>query len=161
MAELASVLDAPAAVDVEKSAGEQLEFVAAVAAGVNRLSATSTSAVRAADAGGAHRVDGAVSTRARLRGQYRLSAGEAAAIVTTGRRSEQLPAVAGAFAAGEITAVHGAVITRAMTPARLARAAGAGIELAGTNRMLAGGRRGRRGRGDRAGGHRPGRDHER
>ena len=57
--------------------------------------------------------------------------------MSTGRRLEQLPATAAAFAAGEIGATHARVITKAMTPARVAKAAEAGIELAETDRILA------------------------
>jgi hypothetical protein len=138
MAELTSVLDALAAVDVDDlPAGEQLEFIATLAAGANRLAATLTTAVRAADRKTAHQVDGAVSMKAWLRGHCRLDPADAAAIVTTGRRLEQLPAVAGAFAAGDISAAHARVITKAINPKRLAQAEAAGINPAVTDEVLA------------------------
>ena len=59
-------------------------------------------------------------------------------MVSTGRRLEQLPATATSFAAGEITAAHARVITRAITPNRVAKAADAGISLAETDEILAG-----------------------
>ena len=59
-------------------------------------------------------------------------------MVSTGRRLEQLPATAAAFAAGEITATHARVITRAITPQRVAKAADASISLAETDQILAG-----------------------
>jgi hypothetical protein len=96
VSELNSVLDGLAAVDVDAlPAAEQLEFVAALATGVNRLAATLTCAVRSADKANAHQVDGAVSMKAWLRGSLRLDPAEATAIVTTGRRLEQLPELAG------------------------------------------------------------------
>jgi hypothetical protein len=117
MAELTSVLDALAAVDVDDlPAGEQWEVIATLAAGANRLAATLTTAVRAADRKTAHQVDGAVSMKAWLRGHCRLDPADAAAIVTTGRRLEQLPAVAGAFAAGDISAAHARVSPRRSPP---------------------------------------------
>src|SRR6185312_9134727 len=61
-----------------------------------------------------------------------------AAVVSTGRRLEQLPATAEAFASGAVTATHARVITRAITPARVAKAAEAGIGLAETDQILAG-----------------------
>jgi Domain of unknown function (DUF222) len=73
-----------------------------------------------------------------LLGSCRLAPAEATAIVSTGRRLEQLPATAAAFTAGEITATHARVISRAMTPGRVAKAADAGIDLAETDRILAG-----------------------
>jgi hypothetical protein len=113
---LASVLDGLAGVDVSGlSADEQLAFVATLAAGINRLQATLHGAVRAADRSQAHALDGAVSMKAWLRGSCRLSPAEAAAIVSTGRRLEQLPATMEAFAAREISAAHARVITRAVT----------------------------------------------
>lgn len=138
MSELTSVLDALAAVDVDDlPAAEQLEFIAALTAGVNRLSATLTAAVRASDKKQAHQVDGAVSMKAWLRGQCRLDPTDAAAIVATGRRLESLPQVAGAFAAGDISAAHARVITKAMSPKRIAQAAAAGIDPAVTDQVLA------------------------
>ena len=91
MSELTSVLDAPADVDVDGlRPGGELESTAALAA-ANRLAATLASAVRAADGKDAHSLDGAVSMKAWLRGSLPLDPPDAAAIVTTGRRLEQLP----------------------------------------------------------------------
>ncbi len=137
MSELNSVLDELAAVDVDAlPAAEQLEFIAALSAGVNRLAATLTSAVRSADKAVAHQVDGAVSMKAWLRGNLRLDPAEATAIVTTGRRLEQLPELAAAFAAGEVSAGHARVITKAMSPKRVAQAAAAGVDPSVTDAVL-------------------------
>ena len=75
--------------------------------------------------------------KAWLRGHCHLAPGEATAMLSTGRRLEQLPATAAAFADGAITATHARVITRAMTPARVAGAAEAGIDLTDTDAILA------------------------
>lgn len=139
MSELRSALDGLADVDFgELSDAALLTLVAEWSTAVNRMTAALTWAVRAADRREAHRADGAVSMKAWLRGMCHLSPAEATAIVSTGRRLEQLPATTGAFAAGEITATHARVITRAMTPSRMAKAADAGIELAETDQILAG-----------------------
>ncbi len=137
MSELTSVLDALAAVEVDTlPAAEQLDFIAALAAGANRLAATLTTAVRAAEKKNAHQTDGAVSMKAWLRGSLRLDPSDATAIVTTGRRLEALPALAGAFAAGEVSAGHTRVVTKAMNPERISRAAAAGIDPGVTDQVL-------------------------
>ena len=139
MSELRSALDDLAALDLaELSDDAVLDLVGELSAVANRVAAVLTSAVRAADRREAYRCDGAVSMKGWLRGSCRLAPAEATAIVSTGRRIEQLPATAAAFAAGEITATHARVITRAMTPARVAKAAEAGIDLAETDGILAG-----------------------
>ena len=139
MSELRSALDGLADVDFgELSDSALLALVAEWSTAVNRMTAALTSAVRAADRREAHAADGAASMKAWLRGICHLAPGEATAIVSTGRRLEQLPATAETFAGGEITATHARVITRALTPSRIAKAADAGIELAETDRILAG-----------------------
>ncbi len=103
----------------------------------NRVTAVLTSAVRAADRREAYRRDGAVTMKAWLRGSCRMAPAEATATVSTGRRLEQLPATAAAFADGAISATHARVITRAMTPGRIAKAADVGIDLGQSDRILA------------------------
>src|SRR3954451_22257286 len=101
------------------------------------MTAALTSAVRAADRREAYTADGAVSMKAWLRGSCHLAPSQATAIVSTGRRPAQLRPPAEAFADGAVTATHARVIARAMTPARIAKAADAGIELAETDQILA------------------------
>jgi Domain of unknown function (DUF222) len=138
VSELRSALDGLAQVDLaELSDAALLELVAEWATAANRITAALTAAVRAADRRGAHQADGAVSMKAWLRGVCHLAPAEATAMVSTGRRLEQLPATAAAFAAGGITAEHARVITRAMTPRRVAKAAEGGIALDETDRVLA------------------------
>jgi hypothetical protein len=101
------------------------------------MAAALTSAVRAADRREAYRRDGALSMKPWLRGSCRMAPDQATSTVSTGRRLEQLPETAAAFAAGEISAAHARVITRAMTPGRIATAADAGIDLGETDGILA------------------------
>jgi hypothetical protein len=138
MGELRSALDALAALDLHAlSAGERLTFIAEATAGVNRLEAIRSRAVRVADAEQDHRADGAVSMKAWLRGACRLAPAEASAIVSSARRLASLPAVYGAFDAREIGSAHVRVITKAMTRKRLAKAEEIGISLAETDEILA------------------------
>ncbi|RBY82005.1 endonuclease [Geodermatophilus sp. TF02-6] len=138
MSELRSALDDLAGIDLDELSGDALlDLVAELSTAANRVAAALTSAVRTVDRREAYRRDGAVSMKSWLRGGCRLAPAEATAIVSTGRRLQQLPATAAAFAAGDITATHARVITKAMTPARVAQAAQAGIELEETDRILA------------------------
>ncbi|MEX5720379.1 HNH endonuclease signature motif containing protein [Geodermatophilus maliterrae] len=138
MSELRSALDELAALDLAELTDDAvLDLVGELSTVANRMAAALTSAVRVADRREAYRRDGAASMKSWLRGSCRLAPEEATAIVSTGRRIEQLPATAAAFAAGEITAAHARVITRAMTPGRVTKAAEAGIELAETDVILA------------------------
>ncbi|SOD99052.1 HNH endonuclease signature motif containing protein [Blastococcus haudaquaticus] len=138
MSELRSALDELAGIDLaELSAEALLDLTAELVTASNRIAAALTSVVRAADTREAYQRDGAVSMKAWLRGSCRMAPEVATATVSTGRRLEQLPATSAAFAAGEIGAAHARVITRAMTPDRLAKAADAGIDLAETDGILA------------------------
>ena len=138
MSELLSALDELAEMDLDElSPDGVLDLVAGLVTATNRMAAALTSAVRAADQREAYRRDGAVSMKAWLRGSCRMAPAEATATVSTSRRLEHLPATATAFADGAISATHARVITRAMTPGRIAKAAEAGIDLADTDRILA------------------------
>ncbi|MGY1704186.1 DUF222 domain-containing protein [Geodermatophilus sp. SYSU D00697] len=138
MSELRSALDGLAETDLDGlSDAALLDLVGELSTAANRVAAALTSVVRAADRRESHRHDGAVSMKAWLRGSCRLAPAEATAIVSAGRRLDQLPTTAAAFAAGQLTATHVRVITRAVTPRRIAQAAEAGIELAETDRIMA------------------------
>ena len=138
MSELRSALEGLAVIDLAGLSDDALlDLVGELSTAANRVAAAMTSAVRAADRREAYRRDGAVSMKSWLRGSCRPAPAEATAVVSTGRRLEQLPATAAAFAAGEITPTHARVITSAMTPGRVAKAADAGIDLAETDRILA------------------------
>lgn len=115
MSELTSVLDALAVLDLDQLAGrELLDLTVELATAANRMQAVLCRTVRAAATRDAHRGDAALTMKAWLLAHCRLSPADATAIVTTGRRLEQLPATADAFAAGHITAAHAKVITRAV-----------------------------------------------
>jgi hypothetical protein len=138
VSELLSALDELAETDLDElSPDGLLDLVAGLVTATNRVTAVLTSAVRAADRREAYRRDGAVTMKAWLRGSCRMAPAEATATVSTGRRLEQLPATAAAFADGAISATHARVITRAMTPGRIAKAADVGIDLAETDQILA------------------------
>lgn len=138
VSELLSALDELAAADLEElSEDALLDLAGGLVTASNRIAAALTSVVRAADRREAYRRDGAVSMKGWLRGSCRMAPEQATATVSTGRRLEQLPETAAAFAAGQISASHARVITRAMTPGRLAKAAEAGIDLRETDTILA------------------------
>jgi hypothetical protein len=138
VSELRSALDELAGIDLaDVSAEGLLDLSAELVTAANRLAAALTSVVRAADEREAYRRDGAVSMKAWLRGSCRMAPELATATVSTGRRLEQLPETAAAFAAGDISAAHARIITKALTPRRLAKAADAGIDLAETDGILA------------------------
>jgi Domain of unknown function (DUF222) len=137
VSELLSALDELAGIDLDElSEDALLDLVGGLVTASNRMAAALTSAVRAADRREAYRRDGAVSMKGWLRGSCRMSPDLATSTVSTGRRLEQLPQTAAAFAAGEISAAHARVITRAMTPGRLAKAADAGIDLTDTDAIM-------------------------
>jgi hypothetical protein len=116
--------------------GQLLDHAALVQTGLNRLGAVLTKVVAAIDRRQAHTADGMTTTKSWLTGQCRISGAEAAALVRTGRRLGQLPELARAYAAGAVTRTHVEIVTAAVTPARVATAAEAGIELAETDRIL-------------------------
>jgi len=138
VSELRSALDELGQTDLEALSDDALLDLAGELVVVsNRIAAALTTVVRAADRREAYRHDGAVSMKSWLRGSCRMAPDQASATVSTGRRLEQLPETAAAFAAGEIGAAHARVITKAMTPGRIAKAADAGIDLAETDEILA------------------------
>lgn len=73
--------------------------------------------------------DGLRSMASWLRGHGHLGARAAAELVGTGRALEQLPALAGAFAARAVTAAQVGLVAQIAAPERLAEAAAQGIEL--------------------------------
>jgi hypothetical protein len=143
VSEWRSLLDQLVALDpadcdpAELGDDDLLTGVAALQTGINRLSAQMTRMVRAADVREAYRDDGMGSMKTWLTGHCRLAGREAADVVRAGRRLEGLPAVEAAFAAGDLTPAHVAVITSAVTPGRMATAVEHGVEVAETDRVLA------------------------
>src|SRR6476620_7302183 len=106
--------------------------------GINRLSSVMTRAVAAGEGRDVQRADGMVSMKSWLTGHCRVSGREAAGMVRDGRRLAHLPALAAAYAAGEVTPAHVATITTAVTPARVAVAEANGIDLGTTDQVLTG-----------------------
>jgi hypothetical protein len=137
VSELRSALDQLCALDLsELSPDSVLDLAAELANASNRLAAVMTTVVREADRREAFRRDGAVTMKAWLRGHLRMAGAEATAVVSAGRRLEQLPALAETFAAGHVTPKHVQVVTEAITPPRLAKAADVGIDIGETDRIL-------------------------
>src|SRR3954451_1552488 len=77
-----------------------------------------------------------VTMKSWLTGHCRLSGTEAMTLVRAGRRLAQLPELEAAYAAGDVTPAHVHVVTAAVTPARVGRAAHAGIDLRLTDQIL-------------------------
>jgi hypothetical protein len=126
-----------AAVDVDGLSDQQLlECAPQVYGGINRLGALLTRVVGAVDRRQAQRVDGMVTVKAWLTGHCRMAGTEAAGYVRAGRRLGALPELAAAYADGAVGAGHVQVVAAAVTPARVAAAAEAGIDLATTDRVL-------------------------
>jgi hypothetical protein len=107
-----------------------------IQSGINRLGSLLTRVVAAADRREVHRVDGMVTMKSWLTGHCRLSGTEATTLVRAGRRLAQLPELEAAYAAGDVTPAHVHVVTAAVTPARVGKAADAGIDLRLTDQIL-------------------------
>ncbi len=142
MSELHSLLDQLAAlhlptVDPDECADDELlAGMPVLQSSLNQLGALLTRCVAVADRRGAQRADGMASMKSWLTGHCRLAGRDAMALVRDGRRLAQLPALASAYAAGEVTATHVGVVTAAVTPARVAVAAANGIDLLTTDQVL-------------------------
>jgi hypothetical protein len=85
--------------------------------------------VRAYDRSGAWQADGFQNAASALRDACHLAHGVARGHIDLARKLEQLPKVAAAFAAGDISARHAAVITNAYTPKRAWELANVEAEL--------------------------------
>src|SRR3954454_14311712 len=107
-----------------------------IQSGINRLGSLLTRVVDAADRREVHRVDGMVTMKSWLTGHCRLSGTEATTLVRAGRRLAQLPELEAAYAAGDVTPAHVHVVTAAVTPGRVGKAADAGIDLRLTDQIL-------------------------
>src|SRR4051794_5369212 len=102
----------------------------------NRIDAELTRTVRIADSQQAFAGDGMKTAQSWLRGHCRLSKAAASQVVRNGRALEQLPAVAAAHAAGQITAEQVSVIAEIVAPDAVALAAAQGVDLAETAAIL-------------------------
>jgi hypothetical protein len=127
----------PAELDLADVGDEALlELAPATCTGVNKLNALLTRVVGAADRRQVQRADGMLTMKSWLTGHCRMSGAEAAGLVRAGRRLDELPELAAAYADGRVSAAHVQVVTAAVTPARVAAAAEAGIDTATTDRVL-------------------------
>jgi hypothetical protein len=127
----------PAELDLADVADpELLEIAPATCTGINKLHALLTRVAATAERWQAHQADGMATMKSWLTGHCRLSGTEAAGVVRAGRRLEELPQLAAAYAEGRVGTAHVQVVTAAVTPARVAAAAEAGIDLATTDRVL-------------------------
>src|SRR4051812_48394395 len=114
-----------------------LEVLGDALRGRNRLDAFIARAVRECEKAGAAEFDGLKTMPAWLRGHARLSPAAAGRLVRSGRALEHLPAVAEAFAAGEVTAEQVAVIAPVTTDEALAAAAAQDVDLGEVDTALA------------------------
>ena len=127
----------PVDFDPADLADEQLrETMPLTQVAINRLSAVLTRCVAAGEVRQVHAGDGMGSMKTWLTGHCRLSGAEATGVLRAARRLSALPELEAAYAAGAVGASHVQVVTGAVTPARIAAAADAGIELATTDRVL-------------------------
>jgi hypothetical protein len=142
MSELRSLLDQFAALDLsgldpeELVDPELLEALPVLQSAVNQVSALMTRVVAVADRREAQKADGMVAMKGWLAGHCRLSGREAAALVRNGRRLAELPRMAAAYGAGDVTPAHVGIVTESVTPARVAVAVKNGIDLPTTDEVL-------------------------
>jgi hypothetical protein len=136
---LSSLLDALAGEDLHAlSSPELLDRTREMIAARNKLDAELARTVRVAGNAQAFQADGMATPQAWLRGHCRLSSAAASQLVRNGRVLEQLPAVADAHAAGEVTADQLAVIGKITEPRYAALIAQQDGDLAGIGEVMAG-----------------------
>jgi Domain of unknown function (DUF222) len=137
--QLTAALDGLAAEDLAPLCGPALlDRLRPLLAAQHRLAAEVARTVRAAELSGAAEHDGLTTMPSWLRGHGHLSDAQAARVVRTGRALPHLPALAAAFAAGQVTAEQAAVIARVAEPRHLTAAAEQGVDLAVVDRLLTG-----------------------
>jgi hypothetical protein len=138
VSELRSALDSLAADDLHPlGAAGVLERVSELVAAQNRIAAELARTVRHADLTQAPEHDGLTWMGSWLRGHARLSPAAAGQVVRNGRVLEHLPAVAAAFADGQVTAEQVTVIGPVARPGNAAAAADHGVDLADVDATLA------------------------
>src|SRR3954453_24030001 len=113
------------------SGPELLERTRDLVAERNRVDAALARTVGVADNKRAFAADGMATAQSWLRGHARLSKAAASQVVRNGRALEQLPAVAGAHAAGQLTGAQVAVIGQITAPRYLRLIADQDGDLAG------------------------------
>ena len=139
MGELESALDLLAAEDLHGLAAPQhLDRTARLVGARNRIDAELARGVRAADVAQAPEHDGLKTMRSWLRGHARLSPAAARQIVGNGRALEHLPAVAAAFADGQVTAEQVSVVAPVAALDAQVAAVVQGVDLGEVDATLAG-----------------------
>ncbi|SDX98335.1 protein of unknown function [Modestobacter sp. DSM 44400] len=107
MGELSSTLDSLAGDDLHAMFAPQLlARLGELLRQQNRLAAEITRTVRECELTGAAECDGLATVQSWLRGHGQLSGPQASRLVSSGRALEHLPALAGAFADGAVTAAQ-------------------------------------------------------
>jgi hypothetical protein len=135
--QLLASLDAVAAEDLTPLFGPALlDRLRPLLVAQNRLAAEIARTVREAEVSGAAEHDGLKTMTGWLRGHGHLSPSEAARVVRAGRALAHLPAMAEAFAAGQVTGEQAAVIARVAEPGALALAAEQGVDLGVVDAVL-------------------------
>jgi hypothetical protein len=138
MGELNSALDALAADDLHAlGSAALLDRTAELVRAVNRLQAELARTVRVGDLTQAPERDGKKTMQSWLRGHTRLSPAAAGQVVRAGRVLEHLPAMATAFADGQVTAEQVAVVAPVIAEKNLTAAADQAIDLAEVDAVLA------------------------
>ncbi|WNV77905.1 HNH endonuclease signature motif containing protein [Geodermatophilus sp. DSM 44513] len=139
MDELLASVDALAAEDLTPLFGPALlERLRPLLVAQNRIAAEIARTVAECDGVGAAEHDGLTTMGSWLRGHGHLSDSEAARVVRAGRALGQLPVMAAAFAAGEVTAEQAAVLGAIAEPRMLALAADQGVDVAAFDELLTG-----------------------
>ena len=103
---------------IERMFVSTLDEIAADRRALDAAEAAWLDKVRAYDRSGAWQADGFQNAAVALRNACHMAQGVARGHVDLARKLEQLPKVAAAFGAGDISARHAAVITNAYTPKR-------------------------------------------
>ncbi|SDO05746.1 protein of unknown function [Geodermatophilus sp. DSM 45219] len=137
MEALTSALDTLAGEDLAPLFGPALlERLGPLLVAQNRIAAEVARTVRECEVSGAAEHDGLKTMGSWLRGHGHLSDAQAARVVRAGRALAHLPAMAQAFAAGQVTAEQAAVLGRVAEPEHLALAAEQGVDLAAVDAVL-------------------------
>ena len=138
MGELLDAVRALAAADLHPlPAPDLLQRCASLVAARNIIDAELARSVRRAELAQAAESDGLKGMAPWLRGHTRLSPGAAARLVRAGRTLEQLPAVAAACAAGQVTGEQVELLAPVVAPANRAAADAQGVDHAAVDTLLA------------------------
>ncbi|MGY1753833.1 DUF222 domain-containing protein [Blastococcus sp. SYSU D01042] len=134
MGEFASAIDALEALTADdlfdSSDADLLDRTLALTRARNMIDAELARTVRRADCAQAAERDGLKAMRPWLRTHARQSGPAVTGLIKAGRVQEHLPAVAAAYAAGQITTHQVELLAEICTPAALEKAAAAGVDLA-------------------------------